>query len=89
MMRVNTHKKRHALATISFGVVKVVVGLFMIWGQWVFAERGTLYGFYWPHSLHDLLANWRTIVLFVVAGWLIYTGIWGTKPKDHTTTLPD
>jgi hypothetical protein len=87
-MRVNSHKRRYALATIAFGVAKVVVGLFMIWGQFVFAERGTFYGFSWPHSLHDLLADWRTIVLFVVAGWLIYTGLWGTKPKDHANTPP-
>lgn len=61
----------------------------MILGQLVFAEQGTFYDFLWPHSLHDLLANWRTIVLFVVAGWLIYTGSWRTKSGGEANATPD
>ena len=82
------HKRGNTLASTTFGLLKAVVGLFMIWGQFVFAERGTFYGFSWPNSLHDLLADWRTIVLFVVAGWLLYTGISGIKPKQHANTPP-
>ena len=86
-MRVNSHKRNNSLAMIAFGAVRVVLGIFVIWGQFVWAERGTFYGFLWPYSFHDLLANLRTMGLFVAAGWLIYTGLWGEKPKRQADAI--
>jgi hypothetical protein len=87
-MPINPHKVNRSLLIVIFSIARIAAGIFMIYGQFAFAEHGTFYGFFWPHNVHDVLANFRTISLFVSAAWLIQSGIWGNKPASHTEDKP-
>ena len=77
---------KRSLAVIGFGMLKVLAGVFLIGGQIVFHEAGTLWGFVWPRNVHDASTDLGTLCLFLAAGWLIRTGIWGRASEHQAAT---
>jgi hypothetical protein len=71
----------YGLGLMAFGVLKVLAGLFLLWGQFEYQEPGTVYGFLWPRNIHEFFADLRTINLLFLAVWLIRTGMGEWSPR--------
>jgi hypothetical protein len=80
-MDINTRKAASGLRLTAFSLGRVFMGIFLLWGQYEFQEPGTIYGFLLPQNLHEWLIDCRTVSLFIVAAWLIRTGLWGDKHR--------
>lgn len=78
-------KLRNGLGSGWFGLLKVLAGALIIWGQYEFQEPGTVYGFSWPSNIHDFFADVRTVNVLILALWLIRSGILGEKRHDCRT----
>jgi hypothetical protein len=82
-MKLDTRTARYRLRIATSGNMKVLFGIFLLWGQYEFQESGTMYGFRWPHDMHGWIADYRTLILIVSAGWLICTGFRGDKRRNE------
>ena len=80
----NGRKMGSSVVAIGFGAVKVICGLFLLWGQLEYQNPGTFYGFAWPHNWHMLLVDNRGLCQLSGAIWLIRTGLFGEKRKEDS-----
>jgi hypothetical protein len=82
----NREKMALSVGTLVYSLLRLLGGLFLIWGQLEHRQPGTFYGLDWPHNWHTLLADLNVIFLWFGAVLLIYLGIFGQEKLEKRTT---
>lgn len=68
-----------------FGLVKILIGVLLLWGEYEYQPAGSLYGFLWPRTMDIFFKDVRVLNLLAGAIWLIRSGLWG--PSINATSL--